>query len=254
MQADPDEAKTLYRQVFDLRSQADQNAFLLEQALLQKFYATGDAYWQLQLVASYAAAEKWDQAAYFLERLPAFTDPAWRAEATELRARVDARRAERRPSPFGWVRLPAMASDFEDESHQGFWYLSGGFRSCSNERGDRKPVWGNSGAGYLSSEKVDGPVVAQSLPFTLEGSALSFVIAGGDRDGLRAELVVGKETVATAKPPGSRSFTPVLWDIAALRGQSAHIRLVDEADGTLQFLAVDDFRVWPFVEATGKAP
>jgi hypothetical protein len=253
IQADADQTPLLYRTLFDLRLQADQNGFLLEHLLLQKFYAAGDAYWQLQLVAAYAARKHWDKATYFLDRLPAFTDAAWLHEAAELRQRVDSRRAEGTPSPFAWVRVPGVASDFEEKSAEGWSHVPGGFRLHSHDEQSTKPVWGIAGTGYLSSEGADGPATAESAPFTIDGAALGFVIAGGDHRALRAELVVDNEAVATAKPPKSRSFTPVLWDTAALRGRTARLRLVDEAEGSLQFLAVDDFRVWPFVEAPDRA-
>ena len=248
IQAEPDVTQLVYRDVFDLRREADQNAYLLEQVLLKEFYASGDSYWQLQLVAAYAAAKRWDKAEYFLDRLPRFEDEAWLREASDLRARVRSRDPSRHASDFAWTPLRGVASDFESEGSEG-WTLGGGFEVRANDGQHVKPVWGIAGAGYLSTEGAKGPARAESAPFTIEGRALGFVLAGGDHPALRVELVVGGVAVVKAQSSKTRSFAPVLWDTTKLRGRTARLRLVDEADGTIQFLAVDDFRVWPFVEA-----
>ncbi|MES2477348.1 MAG: c-type cytochrome [Verrucomicrobiota bacterium] len=79
-----------------------------------------------------------------------------------------------------------------------------------------------------------------SQPFTISEDYITFLIAGGDFVGkTSAQLVIDGEVVQEATGKRSLRCIPVVWDVAALKGREARIRLIDDTDGTWGFIGVD---------------
>ena len=258
-QADPDQVRFLHRRIATLRPENARLAFLMEWALLGKFYESRDAFWQLELTAMYVRDELWDKATFFLDRLPPSnretTDDLWHREASRLRAAVST--ATRSPleaasTSLATKPIPGVASDFEGEPSG--WTIHGKGFAVARDDGSRRPVWGIGGKGYFTSElpgegRGESTGAAESSEFVIDGRALTFVIAGGRSHELSIELVVAGDVKERAEPPGSRCFFPVFWDLRPYRGQPALLRIIDHTGGRDGFIAVDNFEMWPYLGA-----
>ena len=90
----------------------------------------------------------------------------------------------------------------------------------------------------------DGPKgTLTSLPFTIEGPAISFLIGGGCSLGVvRAELLVDGQVVREATGKCHETMERAEWDVAIFRGRSARIRLVDDSSGGWGHINFDDVK------------
>jgi hypothetical protein len=85
----------------------------------------------------------------------------------------------------------------------------------------------------------------RSPPFTLHGDQLVMRVGGGrDRERLRVELIVGGQVVASATGRDSELLGRRSFDIASHRGQSAVLRIVDDATGPWGHILVDEIAQW----------
>lgn len=90
---------------------------------------------------------------------------------------------------------------------------------------------GNDAVGTLSSPE-----------FTINESYILFLVAGGDTAGKTAvQLLVNDKVVMETVGKKSMRFSNALWDVTALKGKTAVIRIVDDAKGEWGFIAADHF-------------
>gem|GEM_PF-98894 len=126
--------------------------------------------------------------------------------------------------------------------------------------GDFEPARNPSTAGgdyYLGAKRLntfeggphgDGNVGTLTSPeFTVDDEWLSFLLGGGRRtDGsLQVELVVGGEPVRTVTGPESGQLNWKAWDVASYVGQTARLRVVDQATGGWGHLTLDHVVLGP---------
>ncbi len=81
-----------------------------------------------------------------------------------------------------------------------------------------------------------------SPPFELTENFLSFLIAGGNHPGkVGVQLVVNGKVEKQATGGNSLKCKPVVWDVTALKGKTATIRIIDSATGGWGVIAADQF-------------
>lgn len=96
------------------------------------------------------------------------------------------------------------------------------------------PHAGDVGTGRLTSR-----------PFVLTGDAITFVIGGGrNRETLRVSLVVDGQRVRDATGCMSEIMGHRVWRTSELRGKTAHIEIVDEANGGWGHVMADEIEEW----------
>jgi len=90
---------------------------------------------------------------------------------------------------------------------------------------------GNDSVGTLTSPK-----------FKIQKNYIMFLVAGGNAPGKTAvQLLVDDKIVMETTGRRSFQFSNVLWDVSKLKGQTAVIRIVDDAQGEWGFIAADHF-------------
>ncbi|HRK34034.1 MAG TPA: GH116 family glycosyl hydrolase, partial [Candidatus Hydrogenedentes bacterium] len=109
----------------------------------------------------------------------------------------------------------------------------------------QQKVSGWSGTYFVNSwVKGDGPTgTMTSPPFTVEHRFLHFLVGGGDHAGQTCiNLVVDNEIVATERGQNTEQLRPVRWDIAAHKGKSATLQIVDSNTGGWGHVLVDQIQ------------
>jgi hypothetical protein len=219
-QADPDLVRFLYRDIAKRRAGTSRVPFLVERALLGRFYASGDPYWQLALSYFYESRKLADKARFFRSRLsPA--DAARTVVATPV---------------------PGLDSDFEGTAASGWTVHGTGFKVVPGG-GD---TWGFDGRACFASDsgRQNNSADAESAPFTVAGRALSFLLAGRGGDEVAVNLRVDGKVREHTAVPESRFYESVFWDLAPYAGKTATLELIDHSRTGHGFLAVDAFRIW----------
>ncbi len=90
---------------------------------------------------------------------------------------------------------------------------------------------GNAGTGNLISPQ-----------FELTENFIGFLIAGGNHPGkVGVQLVVDGKVEKQATGANSLKCQPVVWDVTALKGKTATIRIIDSATGEWGVIAADQF-------------
>ncbi len=93
--------------------------------------------------------------------------------------------------------------------------------------------------------KGDGTTgTLESPEFKIERQYLKFLIGGGQSEQLALQLIVAGRVVRTSsggnsQPGGSESLAPESWDIKEFVGQSAILRIIDQATGGWGHINVD---------------
>lgn len=130
------------------------------------------------------------------------------------------------------------------------WQLTGDFEPSRNPATQ-------GGDYYLGAKRVNtfegGPLgddntgTLTSPEFVIDDDHLSFLIGGGKRsDGsLQAELVVDGQVVSSATGQDSGALNWTGWDVSALQGSTARVRLVDQAVGGWGHLTFDHVVLGP---------
>lgn len=142
-----------------------------------------------------------------------------------------------------------LIADFEGETY-GAWTSTGTAFGPGPARGtlpNQMHVDGFQGRGLVNSfHNGDGTTGTLTSPtFTIERPFIRFLIGGGrDDKRLALELRIDDEVVRTAtglndKPGGSEALEPASWDVSALVGQTAALRIVDDATGGWGHINVD---------------
>lgn len=92
---------------------------------------------------------------------------------------------------------------------------------------------------YHGTDATTGTLT--SPPLTITDDFLSFLIGGGNQaDQVGVELLIGGERRRAATGTDSESLTWVSWDVAEFRGQTARVRLFDQATGSWGHLLFDE--------------
>lgn len=149
--------------------------------------------------------------------------------------------------------LPAaedlLIADFEGDTY-GTWAATGEAFGPGPARGTlpgQMTVSGFKGQGLVNSfyhgDRTTGTLT--SPEFKIERRYIGFLIGGGkDPAKLALQLLVGNQierraTGPNEKPGGTEALAPDSWDVAEFIGQTARLRIVDEATGGWGHLNVD---------------
>ena len=231
--------ETLADTIFELRPPTG-DEHPMELALLRRFYASGGARPLAELAAFYLSRRRLPEARHFLERWPSSAADEPRARA--LRAELE--RAElslAQPVPAEDDAALALAAadplggalDFETEALVGWEGAGDVFRAGAGSARHALPgLRGQHAGGVLSSmgSGARGRGVLLSPEFSLDGSTLSFLVGGGSaKRGTGVELLVDGEVAMTASSNDSDTLAPVFWDVSALVGKRARLRLFDRS-------------------------
>lgn len=142
-----------------------------------------------------------------------------------------------------------LIADFEGPDY-GAWKATGQAFGSGPARGalpGQMAVEGFKGAGLVNSFHLgdDATGTLTSPEFRLERKFIAFLIGGGRHpEKLAVQLLVDGRVVRSAtgpndRPGGSEALAPDSWDVSAWTGQTAVIRMVDEATGGWGHLNVD---------------
>ncbi len=86
---------------------------------------------------------------------------------------------------------------------------------------------------------------ARSPDFTIDGDVMTLRVGGGRHNyNLVTRLVVNGKRVRQATGCNSNLLSRQAWDVAAFRGQQAHLEIVDKATDPWGYSVVDDVRFW----------
>lgn len=134
--------------------------------------------------------------------------------------------------------------DFEKSSY-GDWKVEGvafGDQPATGAFDNQNPVEGFEGAhlvnSYVGGDESRGRLT--SPKFRIEKPFVAFLIGGGPYDGRTCmNLVVDGKVVRTATGAGDERLAASGWDVRDLRGKTAHLEIVDDADGGWGHVNVD---------------
>jgi hypothetical protein len=234
-QVNPREWEKLTETLIALRSHIDDASYAWEFALLREYYATLFA----------PPPTKTDEADDEPERSP-----------TELAAARLIEFYER--SGRGAQQRYFEGLGFGSRSSAGLWPKQFAFEETEfgwsgdlevfgvempNEK-QRLSRRGLVGAGWLSSGRTGasakGSVVSPA--WTLSGSRLSFLFAGGNKSDVGVELVVDGQVVAQTSNHSDVVLQPVWWDISSFSGKPAQLRVYDKSTRRAAYL--DEVLEW----------
>ena len=162
-------------------------------------------------------------------------------------------RGEVLPAP---APTDVLLADFENAAYPAGWTTTGTAFGSGPAAGT---LPGQSAvSGYLGSRLVnsflpsDNAVGTLTSPqFVVSQDFLHFLIAGGNIVGAtEVQLLVNGVVQRTANGTNSESLHWTTWDVSALRGQNARIKIVDTATGGWGHICADQF----FLSADGANP
>jgi hypothetical protein len=251
-QLDPRAWERLSDRIFQVRQTPLDEGHPLEIGLLQHYYAGGEIPALAALVGFYVSRQRLDEARFFLRYRPgsaagsepwASFDAALERLATAVpgaAAQAEAAAAEATLSsvardPFGG------AFDFETPGLPGWEGDRSAFLAGQTQVGPT--LRGYHGHGVLSSEAPDDKArgVLLSPPFPLRGHLLSVLVGGGKRR-VGVELLVDGQVLQRAAAHDSDFLFPALWDISALQGKTARLRVFDNSKDA--HVLVDRVLLW----------
>ena len=141
-------------------------------------------------------------------------------------------------------RPAILIDDFESGDYAG-WTVTGnafGSAPATGTLSGQQKVTGYTGK-YLVNTFWGGDASVGMLvsdTFTIERNYITFLIGGGDVSGCRMELIAGGRIVyTTSSDMSEEALTWNCWDVSKLQGESAVIRIVDEATGGWGHICVD---------------
>ena len=148
------------------------------------------------------------------------------------------------------ARSDILIADFEGKNY-GDWKTTGTAFGPGPAQGNlpgQMPVSGYRGRGlvnsYFGGDKATGTLT--SPEFVLNRKYLNFLIGGGKHDRQTCiNLIIGGKIVRTATGPngapgGSERLDWASWDIGALQGKTARLKIVDAATGGWGHISVDN--------------
>jgi hypothetical protein len=239
--------------VYRLRQLAlgDEHAF--EITLLRRHYANGSVHELARLVAWYLSLGRTPEAEYFLRRWPPSElapglDPGLRETLSSDLLRTAADPDPGRAQILERVAVDPLAGALDFESAElGTWQGEhAAFRAGpSSERDGLSGLRGLHGAGVLSSREggARSRGTLTSPEFRLDGRQLSLLVGGGSRKRrVGVELVVDGVAALSASGNDSNNLFPVVWDVGALAGKAARLRVFDQS--TRDHVLVDRVLLW----------
>ena len=126
----------------------------------------------------------------------------------------------------------ARGRKFQPSQHQGDFWI-GTFEKYQ-EKAKQRP-------GRTQGDKPTGTLT--SVPFEIKADKILFRVGGGKhKDREMVYLVIDGQTVLSATGKGNETLEPVVWDVAAFKGQAAQIVIKDSHSGGWGHINVDDFR------------
>lgn len=140
--------------------------------------------------------------------------------------------------------------DFESPSYDG-WSVNGdAFLSppTASRPAGTLLVVGSRGRGLAGSyapgsgDRATGELV--SPPFSIDRSHMALLVAGGAQRRTSVQLIVDGEVAFEATGSGSLVMTPVEWDVAALRGRTAQIAILDHDQDPTGHIFVDQIELF----------
>jgi hypothetical protein len=239
--------------LFRLRRLALGDEHPLELALLQRYYASGGARELERLAAFYLSLGRLLESEYFLRRLPEAQPDGDLVGALReaLAALSQAARTGAVVPPRALLERVALdplggALDFEADELTGWEGQADAFRAgAPRDRHGIPGLRGVHGGGVLSSRNGgDGARGALTSPeFRLDGALLSVLVGGGSRQRrVGVELLVDGAVAFSAAGNDSDNLLPVFWDIAALAGKAARLRVFDESKR--DHVVIDRVMIW----------
>lgn len=141
-------------------------------------------------------------------------------------------------------RPAILIDDFESGDYAGWTVMGNAFGSApaTGTLSGQQKVTGYTGK-YLVNTFLGGDASVGMLvsdTFTIERNYITFLIGGGDVSGCRMELIAGGRIVyTTSSDMSEEALTWNCWDVSKLQGESAVIRIVDEATGGWGHICVD---------------
>jgi fructan beta-fructosidase len=144
------------------------------------------------------------------------------------------------PAPAGTVY-----ADFEGDTYGDGWVATGTFegtRPPAGTIGDQQPVSGYEGSHLVNTfiDHDNGTGTISSPDFTIDQDYINFLIGGGNHPyplsgsvdpanpPTAVNLVVDGQVVRTATGQNNEALNWTHWDVSALRGETAHIQIVDQ--------------------------
>jgi fructan beta-fructosidase len=153
------------------------------------------------------------------------------------------------PAPATAAEGDVVFADFEGADY-GDWTAEGeafGKGPAQGTLEGQMDVSGYLGKGLVNTFfKGDSTVGKLTSPeFEIAKPYINFLVGGGGHPGVRMELVVDGEVARIARGPnihpgGSEKLDWSSWDVAALIGKKAHIRIIDEETGGWGHINVDE--------------
>jgi fructan beta-fructosidase len=145
-----------------------------------------------------------------------------------------------------------VLADFEGGTYGAGWTASGTFAGTTPPAGaigDQQPVSGYEGQHLVNTfiDHDNGTGTITSPDLTISKDHLNLLVGGGDHPypgsadnpPTAVNLVVDGQVVDTATGQDSEQLNWVSWDVAALRGRTAHIEVVDRNTGGWGHVLVD---------------
>ncbi|MDB4142217.1 hypothetical protein N9085_01350 [Akkermansiaceae bacterium] len=135
-----------------------------------------------------------------------------------------------------------ILADFEQETY-GNWLIAGHAFGKGPTHGKVADIKNFLGKGFVSSQSKDDKLTGHltSPPFKIERNHLNFLIGGGSLPGkLEIQLLVKDQVVYRSTAlKNDESLKQGSWDLKGFRGQSAQIRIIDQAIGDWGHVNID---------------
>ncbi len=254
-QLDPRAWERLSDRIYQVRQTPLDEGHPLEIGLLQNYYARGELPALAALVGFYVSRQRLDEARFFLRFRPATPagaepwasfDAALERLATAVPGAAAEAEAAAAEATLGAVARDPFggAFDFETPSLEG-WEGDRSVFLGGQTAAELPMMRGYHGRGVLSSAVLDEKArgVLLSPPFVLRGHLLTLLVGGGSsKRRVGVELLVDGAAVQSADAVDSDFLFPALWDISALQGKTARLRVFDNSKDS--HVLVDRVLLW----------
>ncbi len=155
-------------------------------------------------------------------------------------------------------RADRVLGDFEGGSYAP-WQATGeafGERPATGTLARQQPVSGFIGTGLVNTYRNgDGTTGTLTSPeFVIDRAHVNFLIGGGRHPGAaEIQLLVGDEIVRRATGDDDETLAWSSFDVRAFAGQTARLRIIDEATGRWGHINIDQVTLSDTARATGPA-
>ncbi|OXM64061.1 glycoside hydrolase family 32 protein [Amycolatopsis vastitatis] len=133
-----------------------------------------------------------------------------------------------------------VVSGFEGSSYDPGWTTTGSFTGTGPSFEYLPGMVGNAVLDTFAGGGDPATGTITSPSFTLDRNHLHFLLAGGHHPAETSiNLLVNGQVVRTATGDDTGVLKPIDWDVSALQGQSAQVRVVDQATGAWGHIMAD---------------